>query len=212
MSADDTAFAFAGVVLDRLTGGQPLDDLGLDVVDGRVDLRGLRPPRQVVMLAGVRVEGLDLRGADIPSWRFDGCVVEDCRFDRAQCWDWRLWRSQVRLCRFAGADLSGSAIGIWDQGVGNLWSHVDFSGADLRVLVNQGATYEDCEFAGADLTGVAFEQCTLRRCHFAGDLREVTFDARAVGDRQAPPPWDVVDLQEARLDQVSFLGIDPPTQ
>ena len=103
MSADDTAFAFAGAVLDRLTGGQPLDDLGLDVVDGRVDLRGLRPPRQVVMLTGVRVEGLDLRGADIPSWRFDGCVVQDCRFDRAQCWDWRLWRSQVRRCRFAGA-------------------------------------------------------------------------------------------------------------
>jgi uncharacterized protein YjbI with pentapeptide repeats len=96
--------------------------------------------------------------------------------------------------------------------VGDLWSYVDFSGADLRVLVNQGATYEDCDFAGADLTGVAFEQCTLRRCHFAGELREVTFDGRAVDDRPAPPPWDDVDLQDALFEQVNFLGIDPPNQ
>jgi hypothetical protein len=52
--------------------GRTLDDLGLDVVDGRVDLRGLHTPRPVVMLTGVGVQGLDLRGAHVPSWRFDG--------------------------------------------------------------------------------------------------------------------------------------------
>jgi uncharacterized protein YjbI with pentapeptide repeats len=204
----DDGTARARAVVDRLVGGQPLDDLGLGQVDGRIDLRGLRSPLPVVLLTGARVEGLDLGGAHIPSWRFDGCVVDGCRFDGATCRDWRLWRTQVRRCGFAGADLSDSAVGTWDQGEGNLWSHVDLRDADLRVLLNRGATYEDCELAGADLTGVVFEQCTLRRCHFAGDLRQVTFDGRAAEGRPVPGRWEDVDLRAARFDQVHFLDVD----
>lgn len=200
--------ALAGEVVARLSAGRDLDDLGLGEVEGRIDLRGLQVDPQVVTFVGVRLAGLDLRGARIPSWRFDGCVVEDCRFDQATCGDWRLWRSQVRRCRFVGADLSGSAVGTWDEGEGNLWSQVDFTGADLRVLTNRCATYEDCELADADLTGVVFEQCTLRRCHFAGELREVTFDGRAVDDRPAPRRWEDVDFREAHFDLVHFLDLD----
>lgn len=200
--------ALATEVVARLAMGRPLDDLGLGTVEGRVDLRGLHVGERVVTLVGVGLEGLDLSSARIPSWRFDDCAVRDCCFDRASCWDWRLWRTQVRHCRFVGTDLSGSAVGTWEDGEGNLWSEVDFTGADLQVLVNRGATYEDCELAGADLTGVAFEQCTLRRCHFAGELREVTFDGRAVDDRPSPSPWEDVDFSEARFDQVHFLALD----
>jgi uncharacterized protein YjbI with pentapeptide repeats len=195
-------------VVARLAAGRSLDELGLGVVDGRVDVRGLHVDDQVVMLQDVRVADLDLRDARIPSWRFDGCVVLDCLFDRASCRDWRLWRTQARRCSFVEADLSDAAVGTWEGGEGNLWSHVDFTGADLRALVNQGATYEECELADADLTGVAFEQCTLRRCHFAGDLREVVFDGRPTADRPAPSPWEDVDFSEARFHQVDFLGID----
>jgi uncharacterized protein YjbI with pentapeptide repeats len=200
--------AVAREVVARLTAGGSLDDLGIGVVDGRVDLRRLHVDDQVVMFRDMRLAGLDLSDARIPSWRFDRCALSDCRFDRATCRDWRLWRTQVRGCSFVEADLSDAAVGTWDEGEGNLWSQVDFTGADLRVVLNQGATYEDCEFAGADLTGVAFEQCTLRRCHFAGDLHQVTFDGRATADRPAPAPWEDVDLSEARFDQVHFLALD----
>ncbi len=175
-------------VVRRLSQGQPLDDLGLGLVDGRL-------------------ERLDLRDARLASWRLHDCEVVDSRFDHADCSDWRLWSSAVRECGFSGAQLEGSAVGTWHEERGNTWQRVDFTDAGLRVGAAAGATFDECTFAGADLTGVHFEQCTFVRCVFVGELGPVVFDCRDIPDRP-PARLDEVDFSGAHFNEVDLYGSD----
>ena len=145
--------ALARQVVGRLATGQALDGLGLDTVEGRIDLRGLPAsgsdvggPPEIVVLRAAHLERLDLRGARL-SWRFHDSAVRDCRFEAADCRDWRLWNATVHECRFSGADLEGSAVGTWHNDRGNAWETIDFTDADFRVGVSRVARYEDCDFS-----------------------------------------------------------------
>lgn len=216
--------ARAEEVVARLVSGRSLDSLGLDEHDGRVDLRFLPAPiprrlerfealgwfvetlGEHVTLQGVELDNLDLSGAQLQSWRFHDAKIVNCRFDGASCRDWRLWSTHVTGCSFPKADLRGAAVGTWSQSRRNEWREVDFSGADFRVAVSQGALYEGCDFGDAKLAKVRFEQCALVRCRFAGALAGVVFDERGLPDRAAPRSMEDVDFSEARFDQVEFLG------
>lgn len=108
---------------------------GVGIREGRLDLRGLAwtSPQPVAMesargarlavldgvveLRGVMWRGLDLSGAQLPGLRFLDSRIDDCRFDAANCADWRLWASQVVDCSFVGAKLSDAAIGAWWGGL-----------------------------------------------------------------------------------------------
>lgn len=207
--------ALARQVVSRLAIGQALDGLGLDTVEGRIDLRGIPAsgsdvggPQGIVVLRAAHLEQLDLRGARLSSWRFHDSAVRDCRFEAADCRDWRLWNTTVHECRFTDADLEGSAVGTWHNGRGNAWETIDFTDADFRVGVSQVTRYEDCDFSSADLTDVDFEQCVLVRCRFAEDLHQVVFDGRALDGRPPSPPMKEVDFSGARFDGVEFLGFN----
>jgi uncharacterized protein YjbI with pentapeptide repeats len=202
-------------IVGRLATGQALDGLGLDIVEGRIDLRGLPAsgsdvggPEGIVVLHAAHLERLDLRGAHLSSWRFHNSAVRDCRFEAADCRDWRLWNTTMHECRFSDADLEGSAVGTWHNGRGNAWETIDFTDADFRVGVSRGARYEDCDFSNADLTEVDFEQCVLVRCRFAGDLHRVIFDGRPVAGRPSSPQMKEVDFSRARFDEVEFLAFN----
>ncbi len=209
-----------------LLAGRALAQLNLAEVDGRIDLRGLPAPiprrlrrfeaagwfaeelGELPEFRGVRLEGIDLSGAQLQSFRFHNSQIVGCRLDRANCRDWRLWGTKVLDSSFANANLRDSAVGTWHKDRRNVWRQVDFSGSDFRVGVSWAAVYEGCDFSAARLSGVKFEQCALTSCRFAGVLREVVFDGRGVADRPASPPMQDVDFADALFDQVEFMGFD----
>jgi hypothetical protein len=179
----------AALVLERLVFGGSLDDLGLGRVDGRVDLRGYQapPPRRLrefqlrglvfaelaglVEVVGVTWRSLDLSGANLEHLRVKDARVEDCRLDQAGCLGLRIWRSAIADSTFIKADLRHTGLGAWSEGRGNVYSRVDFSGADFRGRATSAAVYQDCDFSRARLDKVDFESSSLIRCRFAGVLR-----------------------------------------
>lgn len=208
-----------------LVAGRPLDGLGLGEVDGRADLRGLPAPVArrlrrfeaagwfaeelggLVTLRGVRLEGMDLRGAQLQSFRFFGSVVADCRLDGANCQDWRMWDTRVADASFAGASLRDAAVGSWHDGRGNSWRRVSFAKADFRVGAATGAVFAECDFSAARLAKVQFEQCSITGCRFSGRLSGVVFDGRRLERRPEPGPLEA-DFTGAVFEDVEFLGLD----
>jgi len=217
--------ALAAEILARLGRRKSLDDLGLPVHDGRIDLRGLRAPeptetdlviggRRVTELHGlVRFDGavladLDLSGARLPRFRFFHSVIRNCRFDRAFCRDWRLWATDVADCSFAGAELSG-ALGTWYEGRGNSYERVSFVETNLRGAHAGPTTFTDCDFAHAVLVKNEFSGTSFIRCRFAGLLREVTFYPTSFTDRAAGRGrFEDVDFSDAQLRWCDFRGVD----
>ena len=110
--------ALAEEVVARLVSGRKLDELELDTIDGRIDLRGLSVPAaarlrrfetkrwfvetlgNLVTLRKVRLVGLDLTDSRLENLRFHGVAIVGCRFDRARCRDWRMWATSVTECSF----------------------------------------------------------------------------------------------------------------
>jgi uncharacterized protein YjbI with pentapeptide repeats len=219
--------ALAEEAVARLAAGRALDGLDLDRHEDRVDLRGLPAPVPtrlrrfesrgwfvevlggVITFRGARLEGLDLSGAQLQSFRFFGSQITGCRFDNANCHDWRLWDSDVQDCTFARASLRDAALGTWHEGRRNTWRRVDFSRADFRIGACREALFEDCDFSGAKVSGIEFSQCALTSCRFAGAMSNVLFDGRDLSpDRPAPPQLSKVDFSAAVFRDVEFRGFD----
>jgi uncharacterized protein YjbI with pentapeptide repeats len=184
----------AAAVLERLQRGLPLNDLGLDEHEGRLDLRGLALPeprsvRHLVAGSSVveekagyfevreaRWERLDLSHAALDSLRAAGLRASDCRFAAASMRGIRLWAAEIDACSFDGANLRDAGLGGWSPGRGgNRFARSSFRGADLRETDCPTAAFEDCDFSGARLDKVEFGASRFERCRFAGPLREVIF-------------------------------------
>lgn len=223
----ETGQALAEEVIARLIARRPLDGLELAEHEGRVDLRYLPAPApkrlerfetqgwsvqrlgNLIELTGASLEGLDLSGAQLQSFRFFDTRINNCRFDGANCRDWRLWASEITDSSFTKANLAEAAVGTSRyQGRRNVWRRVDFSGSDFRIGVSDEAVYEDCDFSGAKLDKVNFGQCAFVRCRFAGKLNETVFDGRDLSDQPAPPQMDAVDFSDAFFSDVEFAGFD----
>jgi len=159
---------------------------GLGEVDGRADLRGLPAPvprrlrrfesaawfaeelGELVVLRDVRLEGLDLRGAQLQSLRFFGSVIADCRLDGASCQDRRMWDTRVCDSSFTGASPRDAAVGPWHDGKGNIWQRVSFARADFRVASPTGIVFSECDFSAARIAKVRFQQCAITDCRSRG--------------------------------------------
>jgi uncharacterized protein YjbI with pentapeptide repeats len=214
----------AAEVTARLVAGRSLDGLDLGVHEGRVDLRllALPIPQRLeryaadrwfveelhghLIFRGQNLVDLDLTGAQMQGLRFFDAEIVNCRLDRGWCQDWRLWNTSVRSSTFVRADLRGSVLGSWHNGLRNRWSDVDLSSADLRGVVSDSAVYDGCDFSRAKLGGLRFAQCTLTDCRFAGHLRGVVFDGRSIEGHAVPEPLRRVDFSETVFTDVSFKG------
>src|SRR5580698_10113146 len=115
---------------NRLLNDEPLDGLSLPRSGGRLDLSDLALPGPKVVqqwqtpLANVtRIEpggtfrhvkwrDLDFSGSRLNSLRFYESEVINCRFDRCQLRDLRLWATTIRDRSFNNADLRDSALGV----------------------------------------------------------------------------------------------------
>ncbi|BFU45528.1 pentapeptide repeat-containing protein [Krasilnikovia sp. MM14-A1004] len=193
----------------RLRAGEALSGLGLEVVDGRFDLRGVTWAKAPAMWEDTVIEGIALDHADLRHLRFVDCELRNCRFAQANCQDWRLWGTTIEDCSFDHADLRGSSLGAWRDGRGNTFRRVRFVSADMASVGTSAATYVDCDFSFADLTRVNFWQSTLAGCIFAGELVDVVFDGRMLGEEKPDPnPMKNVDFANAKFDGVDFRGVN----
>jgi uncharacterized protein YjbI with pentapeptide repeats len=211
-------------VYSRIASSQTLDGLGLDLIDGRPDLRGLTLPagpapagrgagRQpqsraaTRMVRDARLIGLDLSDARLDHLRLFNCRVENCRFDRAQLDDLRIWGTTFVRSSFVRTRLTGATLGSGtEHAARNVWQDVDFSGASMRGAVVDQATFSGCDFGQAKIDKLEFRQCEIANCRFAGRLRDVIFYGRATSDGPASPPFEHVDLSAAVLDMCEFDG------
>ena len=214
-------------VLARLVQGLPLDDLPLGRHEGRIDLRGLvvSPPQQlrqinrqslsaieldrVVVLRAVVLQDLDLSGAHLESLRFFHCKISSCRFDGANCQDWRLWGVQVVDTSFAEANMRDAVLGAWHESRGDVYRNVSFVRADLRGVVCDSATFLDCDFSFARIVNIDFGSSSFVRCRFAGEIRDVIFWDRGFDTGKPDPnPMEDVDFSAATLRSVEFRRLN----
>lgn len=198
-------------VLDWLC-GQTSRPAGLAETGGRTDLRGvplyLRPATLVGSpdepVRSVSWEALDLRGAQLDSFRFFGARVTDCLFDGATCHAWRLWGTTIERCSFRRSDLTSSALGTNDwQGQINTWIDVAFDSAKLNHTFFAGAALRRCSFHNLHRTSL--QDCQVDDCTFSGKLAILAIDGRG-HQRPVDPAALRADFRDARLVNSMIIG------
>lgn len=214
-------------VFHRLATNKPLHDLKLGEHNKRVDVRGICAPEvskakmppfrnwSLQKLSGqvtfknVHFEDMDFSGAQLAHLRFFNSRITNCRFDNAQCEDWRLWAADVSSTTFFDANLYKAVLGPWYEGRGNTYRLVNFSRADMFMLNSPAATYIDCDFSHARLEKIEFQSSSFIRCRFAGELREVIFWNHGYKTGKPDPnPMEDVDFSEAKLRWVEFRRLN----
>lgn len=212
---------------ERLIAKGGLSDADAAKIDGRYDLRGARVsapegrgrrevgPHAVSELSGLTVvrgahwKGIDFSDSRLPSLRFFDSIIEDCRFDRTTCDDWRLWNTKVVKTTFNDADLGGAALGGVEGDKRNAYVEVEFIGTDLRRTVHVSSTMSHCRFENAKLDKVDFQGTVFDGCTFEGPLNDVLFYRHAFRGEAFPPnEMRDVDLSKARLRYVEFRNLD----
>lgn len=209
----------------RLAKNASLHGLELGEYRNRVDLRGIAAPEvskeelppfhrwPLHRLSGyqelrnVHLEGLDFSDSSLEHLHFFYSEISDCRFEEANCKNWRVRASSVTRTTFARSDLRHAALGSWYEGRGNMYQLVDFSRADMRGVLPSTATYTDCDFSYARLDKVEFDSSGFIRCRFAGELREVIFYDRGFKRTELNPMEDV-DFSKAQLRWVEFRRLN----
>jgi uncharacterized protein YjbI with pentapeptide repeats len=161
----------------------------------------------LVVLRGVTWKGIDFSAAKLGSLRFFDSVIENCRFDFANCRDWRMWGTRTVDTSFRGADLREAALGGLDEGRRNSFMRVDFSKANLRGSVHKSSDMEQCTFDG--ITSVDFQGTVFKNCTFVGELNDVLFYRHAFrGEAYPANEMKGADFREATLRHVGFRGLD----
>jgi len=159
-------------VADRLVTGARLDDLGLGVIDSRIDLRGLwvvNPAKNVPAgkdgrpsgfagdlvpwATGVHWSDLDLSHTTLPI-RLQGAHLQNIRLDHAGLQAWYVCESRFEHVSLYAANLDQAVLdgnsgfqGEQLQWKPSTWTRCDFSRANLKNSPGFGrATLEDCTF------------------------------------------------------------------
>jgi uncharacterized protein YjbI with pentapeptide repeats len=212
-------------IWDRLLAGKPLDGLGLETRDGRIDIRGLALPEATVLrrfqfhgvaiaevdsgiIHGTKWRNLDFSESKLAGLRLMRGLVENCRFDDCNLQGVRIWATSFRDVSFKGADLRASVLGGAHEGVRNAFLGVDFSETNLSGTIYEAAAFERCTFNNAKLTKIDFQSSTFKDCSFEGELDDVLFYRHGFKGEKYPPNEMVnVDFTHARLKHVSFRGL-----
>lgn len=213
-------------VWDRLLRNKPLDGLGLGSKDGRADMSGLTLPElgvkrtfdfnsipitemeSVHSVKGARWTNLDFTAGKLRHLRLFGSELNNCVFDRCQLEDFRVWATKFNDCSFRETKLRGSALGAVQDGKRNVYSGVDFSGADLCETAYTATVFERCIFRNSKLKRIDFQTSTFTDCKFEGELHDVLFYQRAYGGESFPPNEMLnVDFRQAKMHDIGFRGL-----
>jgi fluoroquinolone resistance protein len=188
-------------------------DFGL--VRGRVDLRGF-PFHELQVKErrrpGLQARGLVFRAVDLTEALFggvvlDGCLFEDCVFDRASMRSLDDHGNRFVRCSFDRTDLFDAAVG-YD---GSRYEDCTFDRARFRRAIFNRPEFDRCVFARCRLDGADFNGASFVECRFTGRLVGVWFrggfehrsHARTFG-KPRPNEMLRVDFFEAELRGVHF--------
>ncbi|MEV4535909.1 pentapeptide repeat-containing protein [Asanoa sp. NPDC049518] len=187
--------ARASDVRDRLAKGAPLNGLGLAMVDGLLDLRGL--PAGGLDARGAEVTGADLSHAWLSEAHLTGVRWQRCRFDGANLSATVLSGGAVVDCTMRRADLRQAIV------AGGVWSSVDLAGISSNHLSADHTTFTGTTFPA--LRHVEFTACAFVDCRFTGRLSGVRFLGRG-----QPAPMLLRDVTFASSDfrHCEFDGMD----
>jgi len=214
-------------VWKRLIQGKALNDLGLNIKDGRFDLVGLLGPDPevfkrfstniadvAVLSGGMKFErtswkSLDFTGSRLNGLRFFSCMINNCIFEECSCQNLGLWGTTVSNTSFKSSSLLNSTLGGVQDNRVNTFDKVDFTKADLRQTAYVSAKFIGCVFKNTRLDKVNFQGSAFTDCFFEGELREVIFNRKGFRADAFPPNEMLrVDFAHAQLRSVEFRGLD----
>ncbi|MDE2125650.1 MAG: pentapeptide repeat-containing protein [Armatimonadetes bacterium] len=214
-------------IWERMKKGGDLSGLKEELVNGRLDMRGLKLAEPSLVNV-TKIEGLDageltwytelerfhwtsidFAGATLPSLRFLYGIIEDCVFDDCVLADLRIWATRLENVSFRGADMRGAALGTMEDGYCDTYVNVDFTQADLRRAFSHKSTFTNCIFRNTRLRKVEFWGSNFIDCVFEGELREVIFARDAWPPGEFPPNEMInVDLRKSRFWLTDFRKLN----
>ncbi|MDG4825310.1 pentapeptide repeat-containing protein [Asanoa sp. WMMD1127] len=192
--------ALAREILRRLAGGGPLHDLGLPVVDGLLDLRGL--PAGGLDATGGEVVDADLRHCSLSHAHVAGVSWRGCRFDGADLSRAVLTGGGLTNSSLRRADLREALV------VDSVWNAVELTGARTRYLHAERTTFTGTAFPG--LAKVEFTGCAFDACRFTGPLHDVRFLGRVDPGLLRDVTFESSDVRWAEFDGVEFDRVTFP--
>ena len=183
----------------------------ISVVDRGVAL--YRPGK--TKLVGVRLQRVDLTGADIRESIWEDFHFEEVRMDRIKAKDTIFATGRMERVTFTRADLRGTHYGQRSRDSPHMID-VDFVDCDLRGSTYSHPQFQRSRFSNANLTRVNFFGSRFEECVFEGLVDEVIFNG---WDSDPDPkiqalrnPMRNVDFSRAELKYVAFSrGIDITT-
>ncbi|MDE2125351.1 MAG: pentapeptide repeat-containing protein [Armatimonadetes bacterium] len=214
-------------IWEGMKSGRDLSGLKEELVNGRLDMRGLKLAEPSVVnvqeIEGVEVgeltwytelerfhwNGIDYTGSTLPALYLINGTVEDCVFDDCVFHDLRVWGTRLENVSFRRANLRGAALGTMEDGYCDTYVNVDFTQADLRRAFSHKSTFTNCIFRNTRLRKVEFWGSNFIDCVFEGELREVIFARDAWPPGEFPPNEMInVDLRKAQLRWCDFRRLD----
>jgi|GEM_PF-3074814 len=206
--------------------GRAVNRDAFQLIDGRIDIRGLVLPtasvesridlpvatlektRQPVRIANAKWNSIDFTSSFISNLKFEDCEFTNCVFDSCDCTNWGIWSSKLTECSFVEAKLRGAVMGgLTNRRLRNEFVGVNFSSTDLRGSYWPAGKVFRCLFDGTKLDRVEFGSVEFVDCRFLGPLNSTIF-YRTGFDGQEFPPNDLlnVDFSDATLSMVAFRG------
>ncbi len=194
-----------------LTGHGPRPS-GLDVVDGRADLRGIPLTATPATIgdkddpsAGITWDSLDLSGSQLDQLRIFAGSIINCRFDSASMNALKVWGTKITDSTFRRTDLRSSALGTGEwKGRRNTWRRVTFDRANLRDTAFTAAILEQCTFEKTSKL-LRLVDCEITDCTFRGELNTLLIDGR--GHRYPVDPSAIsADFSDAVFNDSSIEG------
>ena len=212
-------------VLLRLIRNRSLEDLPVDLVDGRADLRGLwlgypsripsvaRGIHDAVLVKAARWQDIDFTWSSLPMY-FEDSTITNCRFDHLE---WPAWQSQSSLftnCTFIRSRWEFASFDFPNDWMADKplrasrtrYVRCDFTRSRFLSYAWCGrAIFEDCLFRDAHITRISFfVGADLVRCRFEGKFNEIRFGWHLESREPAPILQDV-DVAAATFE---FLEVE----
>jgi uncharacterized protein YjbI with pentapeptide repeats len=214
-------------IWERLIQNRSLEDLGLERINGLLDVRGLKFPDPKILqrflykgiklterergdiIRGVHWSNLDLSCSNLNGMRLIGGLIENCRFNEAEFKDVRVWATTFRDSSFITADMRKSVLGGVHDGVRNSFRGIDFSYADLSGTIYEAAEFERCVFVNCTMKKIDFQSSSFVDCRFEGELDDVIFYRQGFNGEHFPPNEMInVDFSKAILRHVGFRRLN----
>lgn len=156
-------------------------------------------------------EDVDFTQTDLNHPIFTEVVFKNCRFEKTNFEDARVYSCSFVDCTFRKIKWSTATIGAHGGIYRNCtFDQCNFRGASIYNPEFLGCTFLNCRWKGVDLFASYFDSCV-----FTGKLEDVTFRGFFKNDLYPdakPNPMRNVDFSEAVFGQfVSFIGCDLTT-